>query len=139
GPLVTIRTSVTRFVRPQDLVWLLLFSALAFVHTDRDPLEIPILLALAALQVIEPKIDYLSTPQGNIVSIFLKLAISYLLIGRTGGLTSSYYLILLLPLVSAATSLGQLGSALFTLICCGAYVSFLLFIDPSVYEIGPEA
>jgi signal transduction histidine kinase len=130
---------VSKIVRPQDFVWLLLFSALAFVRTYRDPLEIPILLALAALQVLEPKIHYFSTTQGNIVSILLKLAISYLLIGQTGGLTSSYYLILLLPLVSAATTLGQWGSALFTIVCCGAYLSFVLYIDPMVYEIGPEA
>jgi signal transduction histidine kinase len=101
---------------------------------------IPILLVLAALQVLEPKVEYFTTPQGNIVSIVLKLAISYLLIGVTGGLTSSYYLILLLPLVSAATTLGQLGSALFTLVCCGAYASFLLpiFIDRTLYEVGPD-
>jgi len=113
---------VARIVRPQDFVWLLLFSALAYVSTDRHPLEIPILIALAALQVLEPKVPFFSTPKGNVVSIFLKLAMSYVLIGITGGLTSSYYLILLLPLVSAATTLGQVGSAFFTLLCCGAYV-----------------
>jgi two-component system sensor histidine kinase HydH len=135
---VTIKISVARIVRPQDFVWLLLFSALAYVRTYRDPIEIPILIALAALQVLEPKVPYFSTPQGNIVSILVKLAISYVLIGKTGGLTSSYYLILLLPLVSAATTLGQLGSALFTVVCCGAYVSFLLYIDKTVYEIDPD-
>jgi K+-sensing histidine kinase KdpD len=130
---------VKRIVRPQDLVWLLLFSALAYVSTDRHPLEIPILIALAALQVLEPKVPFFSTPKGNVVSIFLKLAMSYVLIGVTGGLTSSYYLILLLPLVSAATTLGLVGSALFTLLCCGAYVSFILLIDPTQYEIDADA
>jgi two-component system sensor histidine kinase HydH len=130
---------VKRIVRPQDLVWLLLFSALAYVSTNRHPLEIPILIALAALQVLEPKIPFFSTPKGNVVSIFLKLAMSYVLIGVTGGLTSSYYLILLLPLVSAATTLGLVGSALFTLLCCGAYVSFILLIDPTQYEIDADA
>src|SRR3982074_22520 len=99
----TINTSVARIVRPQDLVWLLLFSALAYVSTNRHPLEIPILIALATLQVLEPKVEFFSTPKGNVVSIFLKLAMSYVLIGFTGSLASSYYLILLLPLVSAAT------------------------------------
>jgi signal transduction histidine kinase len=63
---------------------------------------------------------------------------SYVLIGFTGSLASSYYLILLLPLVSAATTLGPLGSALFTLLCCGAYASFILYIDPTQYEIDPD-
>ena len=44
------------------------------------------LVALAALQVLEPKIPYFSTPKGNVFSIFLKLAMSYGLIGVTGGL-----------------------------------------------------
>ncbi len=130
---------MARIVRPQDFVWLLLFSALAYVSTNRHPLEIPILIALAALQVLEPKVPFFSTPKGNVASIFLKLAMSYVLIGVTGGLTSSYYLILLLPLVSAATTLGPVGSALFTLLCCGAYVSFILLIDPTQYEIDADA
>jgi len=129
---------VARIVRPQDFIWLLLFSALAYVSTNRHPLEIPILLALAALQVLEPKFAYFSTPNGNVVSILLKLAMSYILIGYTGGLASSYYLILLLPLVSAATTLGPAGSAAFTSICCAAYVSFVLFIDPARYQIDPD-
>jgi signal transduction histidine kinase len=129
---------VARIVRPQDFVWLLLFSALAYVSTNRHPLEIPILLALAALQVLEPKLSYFATARGNIFSILLKLAMSYVLIGYTGGLNSSYYLILLLPLVSAATTLGPGGSALFTAICCGAYVSMLLYIDLDRYQIGPD-
>ena len=70
---------MTRIVRPQDFVWLLLFSALAYVSTDRHPLEIPILIALAALQVLEPKVPFFSTPKGNVISIFLKLAMSYVL------------------------------------------------------------
>lgn len=129
---------MARLVRPQDFVWLFLFSTLAYVSGDRHPLEIPILVALAALQVLEPKVPYFSTSHGKLVSIFLKLAISYVLIGITGGLTSSYYLILLLPLVSAATTLGQLGSAFFTLLCCGAYLSFILYIDPTEYQLDPD-
>jgi len=138
GRAVTIKTSVARIVRPQDFVWLLLFSALAYVSTNRHPLEIPILLTLAALQVLEPKFAYFSTPNGNIVSIVLKLAMSYVLIGYTGGLNSSYYLILLLPLVSAATTLGGAGSAFFTAVCCAAYVSMILYIDLDRYQIGPD-
>jgi signal transduction histidine kinase len=130
--------SVARIVRTQDFVWLLLFSALGYVSTDRNPLEIPILVALAALQVIEPKIAFFATPRGNITSILLKLAIGYLLIGYTGGLSSSYYLILLLPLVSAATTLGPAGSIFFTLLCCAAYLSQIFFIDLTRYQIGPD-
>jgi two-component system sensor histidine kinase HydH len=126
--------SVARIVRTQDFVWLLLFSALAYVSADRSPVEIPILVALAVLQVVQPKIAFFSGPKGNIVAILLKLAMIYVLIGYTGGINSSYYLILLLPMVSAASTLGPVGSALFTLICCGAYLSQILFLDAR-YEI----
>jgi hypothetical protein len=136
----TIKTSVARFVRLHDFVWLLLCSALAYVSPNRDPLEIRILLAIAALQILEPKIPFFTTPKGNVASILLKLVLSYVLIGSTGGVTSRYYLILLLPLLSAATTLGQWGSIFFTLVCCGAYFSFTLpfFMDPTRYEFDRE-
>lgn len=112
---------------------------MAYISTYTHPLEIPILVALAALQVLEPKFAYFSTPTGNVVSILLKLVMSYVLIGYTDGLASSYYLILLLPLVSAATTLGPAGSAAFTVVCCAAYLSFILFIDPVRYQIDPDS
>jgi two-component system, NtrC family, sensor histidine kinase HydH len=130
--------SVARIVRTQDFVWLLLFSALAYVSADRSPVEIPILVALAVLQVVQPKIPFFSGPKGNVVAILLKLAMIYVLIGYTGGINSSYYLILLLPMVSAASTLGPVGSALFTLICCGAYLSQILFLDLARYEIEDQ-
>ncbi len=130
--------SVARIVRTQDFVWLLLFSALGFVSTDRNPLEIPILVALAVLQVIEPKIPFFSTRKGHITAILLKLAMIYVLIGYTGGISSSYYLILLFPIVSAATTLGPAGSTLFTLLCCAAYLSQIFFIDLTRFLIGPD-
>ena len=43
---------------------------------------------------------------------------------------------LLLPVVSAATALGVVGTLVFTLLAAGAYLSFLLFIDWSQCDIG---
>ncbi|MGH9659436.1 MAG: hypothetical protein ACRD96_12890, partial [Bryobacteraceae bacterium] len=114
---------MARVLRSRDLVWLLLFSALAWASTAPHPAEIPLLGALALLQVVEPKVAFFQSARGAVVSALVKLALCYLLIGFTGGINSSYYLILLLPLVSAGTSLGALGSALFTLLACGAYLS----------------
>lgn len=118
-----------RFVRPEDFVWLLLFSALAAVSPSRYPGEIVFLFCLAILQVLEPKIPALSTPKGTAISILLKLFLGYLLIGYTGGVSSSYYLILLLPVMSAATSLGAIGTLVFTILACASYLSFLLYVD----------
>lgn len=118
-----------RFVRPQDIAWLLFFSALAAVSPTLNDAEIQILLALGLIQVAEPRIGALRTPRGRIVAILLKLGLGYLLIGVSGGLTSSYYLILLVPVVSAATTLRAPGAALVTLAACLTYLSFLAFID----------
>jgi signal transduction histidine kinase len=63
---------------------------------------------------------------------------TYVLIGYTGGISSSYYLILLLPIISAAATLGPVGSTLVTLVCCGAYLSQLLFVDQARFRVGPE-
>src|SRR6478609_8764080 len=102
---VVLSTSPRRWVRPQDFVWLLLFSALALVSTDPTPEEIALVISLGLFQVIEPKVAWFSSDRGAVVSTLIKLALCFLLIGWTGGITSTYYLTLLLPLVSAATTL----------------------------------
>ena len=60
------------------------------------------------------------------------------LIGFTGTLSSSYYWLLLLPVISAGTSLGVLGTQIFIVLSCGAYLSFLGFIDWDRYVIEPQ-
>lgn len=119
-------------------MWLLLFSALAALSPHHFRGELVFLSLMAVLQVLEPKLPFLSTPRGNIASIFLKLFLSYLLIGYTGGITSSYYLILLLPVVSAATTLGARGTVFFTLLACGVYLSQLAFVDWTRFTIPPD-
>lgn len=121
-----------RIIQPQDIVWLLLFSALALVSPFQSAAEIEMLAALALLQVLEPRIPALNTPRGNIISIFLKLVLGYLLIGVTGGIFSSYYVILLLPVVSAATTLGAAGTFVFTLLACASCLSFFGFVAQKV-------
>src|SRR5258708_28612274 len=58
--------------------------------------------------------------------------------GLTGALNSHYYLILLVPVVAAATYFGVVATLLFTLLAYGAYISFLLFVDFSRYTIDPD-
>jgi signal transduction histidine kinase len=113
-------------------VWLLLFSALAWVSPTRGAAEIEVLSALAILQVAAPRIRAFQSPRGNLVLISLKLLLGFLLIGVTGGIASSYYLILLLPVLSAATTLGPGGAATFTALACLAYLAFI----PVAYNLG---
>jgi signal transduction histidine kinase len=112
-----------RYVRPQDLVWLLFFTALAVLSPERHPGAIGALVALGVVQVLEPRL-------GAIPSVVLKLALCYPLIGYSYGVSSSFYLVLFLPVISAATSFGLLGTTITSLAACGVYLSFLLFLGP---------
>ena len=113
-----------RYVRPQDFVWLLFFSALAIFSPERHPVTIAALGALGVVQVLEPRL-------GVVTSVILKLALCYPLIGYSYGISSSFYLILLLPVISAATNFGLAGTTVSTLAACAMYLSFLLFLGPN--------
>ncbi|MCP5110811.1 MAG: hypothetical protein GY953_08260, partial [bacterium] len=93
---------------------------------------------LALLQVLEPRIGPLNTPRGRVAAVTAKLLICFLLIGVSGGLQSSYYIIMMLPVVSAATTFGALGTLAVTLAACGSYLSFLLFLDFSEHTLLQE-
>jgi signal transduction histidine kinase len=125
-----VPTAWRRYVRPQDFVWLLLFSALAVFSPERSPTGLALLAALGAVQVLEPRI-------GALASVILKLVLCYLLIGVSGGVSSSFYLILLLPVITAATSFGLLGMALTLVLACVEYLSFLVFLQADQY-IEPD-
>ena len=120
-------------------MWLLLFSALALVSTDPSRQEITLVISLGIFQVIEPKVGWFSSQTGAIWSTLIKLLLCFLLIGYTGGITSTYYVTLLLPVVSAATTLNLTGTAFITVLAIATYVSFLLFLDWTRYELTPYA
>jgi signal transduction histidine kinase len=125
-------------LRPQDIVWVLLFAALALFGPERTPTVVALLAVLGILQVLEPKISWFETSLGAPVGILLKLSLCYLLMWFTHGLASSYNWILLFPVISAATSLRLAGTAIFTLLACSLYLSFLFFLDWTHQYIPPE-
>src|SRR6266852_4678433 len=95
---------------------------MAVYTPDRSPLSVTILAALGIVQVVEPRL-------GAVTSVVLKLILCYLLIGFSGGVNSSFYPILLLPVISGATHFGWIGMGLVTLAASAEYVSYLLFLD----------
>lgn len=127
-----------KWVRPQDIIMVVLFAAMAVASPTLDVSEGGLLFVLAVLQIAGPKLPFLRTPRGKVVWITLELIFAYLLIGYDGGLVSNFYPILLLPIISAATYLGVVGTLLFTLLSCGSYISFLWFVDFSHWIIEPE-
>ncbi|MGO9261880.1 MAG: two-component system sensor histidine kinase NtrB [Bryobacteraceae bacterium] len=124
-------------IKPQDLVWLLLFGALAASTPTGDPWEIAMLVALAIMQVLEPKLPVLASQRGRIYWNILKLALGMLLIGYTGGIGgrsgigSRYWLVLMLPMIYPATTLGVGGTLAFTLV---ALASYLVFLVPGLFD-----
>ena len=115
-----------RLVRPQDVVWLLVFAILVWTLPVRDAPEVIPLVGLGVAQVLEPKA--LHSARGRVFWIVLKLLFGFVLIGYTGAINSAYYLVLLLPIVSAATMFGVAGTVLATLAAGGAYLTFLLWV-----------
>jgi len=115
--------------RVQDAVWLLLFAVMAATGPTRDPEFILLLFALAVLQVLEQKIPFFALARGSVVANLLKLALGYAIMSQTDYINSPYWWILLIPVVSAATTLGEAGTIVFTFLACGTYASFLLYYD----------
>ena len=57
-----------RWLRPQDFVWLFLFSALALVSTEPTREEIGLVFSLGLFQVVEPKVPWFSSGRGTVWS-----------------------------------------------------------------------
>jgi len=135
-PVSPLRPS-ERF-RIQDAVWLALFAIMAATGPTRRPEFILLLFALAVLQVLEQKIPFFAPVRGSVLANLLKLVLGYAILSQSGDINSPYFWVLLVPVVSAATTLGEAGTVSFAVLACGAYLSFLLFYDWERYTIPPE-
>ena len=135
------------YIRPTDLGWVLLFSFLALFGPERSmPMELA-LFGLAAFQLIEPRIHTFTGGQGQYAAILIKLVLCLILIGYTGrdalgdwskAFNSPYYVILLLPVVAAATTLGWVGTTLFLGLTCLGYFSFYWILDKEAIFIPAD-
>lgn len=130
--ITVVASAWRRFIRPQDLVWLLFFAALAIWGPEQHPYLLTGLLALGVVQVLERKL-------GAIASIVLELGLCYLIMGMGGGISTSYFVVLYLPVIAAATNFGLLGAALGAIAAVAEYVSFILFLDPDQVILAEAA
>ena len=127
------RARFWQIVRPQDIVWIALFAVLAIWGPDLAPEARIFLVGLGLMQVIEPKVPFFDSRLGSIISFLIKLVLWYILMGWTDGISSSYYWLILLPVMSAATSLGLAGLVVAVVLACGAYLSLVLFVPPGYF------
>ena len=123
-----------RYLRTQDLVWLLLFATLIVVARDMVKLGngtssgavVPLLLvAMFVSKVLESRI-------GAILAIILELALCFGIIWDSGNIESTFYLLPLLPVISAATNFGLPGTVLSVLAACGVVFSQVVFITRAI-------
>jgi signal transduction histidine kinase len=128
--------------RVTDALLAVMFGTLIFLAHDPDDVsglwEKSFLLELAVLQLVEGRFAFLNTLRGRVTLVVLQIVILYLLIGYDGGITSSYYIMLLLPIVSAAGSLGIAGTLTTSLAAVAVYLSFLLFVNFKEVDVPPE-
>lgn len=110
-----------RHIHPQDFVWLVLFAALIAFSPERSPVVITLLIAIGAVQVLEPRI-------GARTSIVLNLVLCYPLIYFSKGIESGFWVILFLPVISAATNFELMGGAIVAVVACLEDLSFILFL-----------
>lgn len=115
------------------MVWIALFSGLAVYGPDLEPGSRTFLISLGLMQILDPKIPFFASRGGAVLSFLVKVTLWYLLMGWTDGIQSPYFWLMLLPVMSAATSLGLAGLIVATALGCGAYLSLLLFLGPDQF------
>lgn len=122
------------FFKAGDLAWIL-FVAIVLATAPEKNYDAEILLPLmGAFQIIEPRLAMFHSRRGQIVSLALKLVLSYLVVGFSHGAESYYYQIFLIPVVSAATSFGLGAVIAVTAIAGLAYFSFAV---PAIRDYAP--
>ena len=126
--------------RPQDFAWVAFIIVLIAATPEPNYDALILLPLLGAFQILEPRLKLFSSRRGQIVSVLLKLLISYLLIGYSHGLESYYASIFLIPIVSAATTFQLAGVIAVTAIACFGYFSFLFpfLYESSQFQLTPE-
>lgn len=121
-----------------DVLWLAFLFGLALLRPLTLVSKQVTLLAIGAFQIAERNVRFFYEGRwGRHLSVALKLALALVLIQVTGGIESSYYLIIYVPVVSAAILFGTLGTLVWTVISSAAYLGFLpIALQHS--ELSPE-
>jgi signal transduction histidine kinase len=114
-----------RRLQAQDFAWIIFVVALILTIPETNYNYTILVILIGAFQIIEPRLKLFSSKRGQVISVALKLVLSYLLVGWTHGVGSLYYSIFLIPVVSAGALFELPGVIVVTAIACGAYFSFL--------------
>lgn len=121
-----------------DLLWLAFLAALAVLPPIREIHKQLILLGIGLFQIFDMRLlKPLPADLRRYASVFVKIVLAALLVGHTGEIQSSYYLIYFLPVASAAMLFDAWATLLWTALASATYLAYLI---PAlrVYELTPE-
>src|SRR5690349_16883538 len=124
--------------RVHEILIALVFIAMAVLDPDQNLQEMVLVLVLGVLQLAEVRLPVLETKRRAVIWIVVKLAVALWLIGISGRVDSHYYLMTLLPVISAATYLGPLGTLIASVLAASSVVSFLLSYNWDVVTISTK-
>lgn len=114
-----------RYLRVQDFVWLLLFAAIAVFSPAHDPIVMTCLMAIGLVQVLESRID---VKLAIVLNLVLCYPLMYFSQDFPVAINSSYWYLLFLPVISAASNFGLLGSALVAIVAAAENGSLLIWV-----------
>ncbi len=121
-----------------DLLWLAFLAGLAVQPPIPEVHKQLILIGFGLFQIFETRLlTPLPAPARRYASVFVKMILAGLLVGHTGGISSSYYLVYYVPVVSAAMLFDAWGTLLWTALASATYLAYLI---PALktYELTPE-
>jgi two-component system sensor histidine kinase HydH len=128
--LVTCNPVMAEHRRPTfawlDLVWLVFLVCLAILRPIGEIHKQLVLVGIGLFQIFESDFVRLAGRRGREYSVFIKILLATLLVGHTGEIDSSYYLIYYLPVVTAAMYYGAVETLLWTSVAAVAYCSYLI-------------
>ncbi len=121
-----------------DVLWLIFLGGLALLPPVGEPHKQEILLGIGVFQLLETRFIRALGKRGSIYAVMVKIGLATILINHTQDvpISSSYWPIFWLPIMTAATYFSPVGTLLWTGIASAAYVSNLIPIAISKeYEI----
>lgn len=123
----------------RDVAWLLFAAALIAFDPETNYNATIVLIFIGAFQIVEPRLRWFSSRRGQIVSVIVRMLLSYQLVGWSHGFDSVYYLIFLIPIISAATMYEYPGVIAVTAIASLSYFCFFLPVFlPLGYQVTPQ-
>jgi len=112
-----------------DVLWLVFLGGLALLPPLREIHKDITLVLFCAFQLLEAQFMQRAGKWGRYGAVALKIGLAAFLIGHTGDvapITSSYWPIFLLPVVTAAMYFGPVGTLIWTAVASGAYCAYLI-------------